>query len=145
MISAKFLCGNIFFGGKLQVDIKILNFWIFESALCMKSVSMPLSIADTPVKYNFTFVVFKPVWYSALSHERQLIICSFWQDFSEEKGSSLQVICNAHTLFYDVGQMYTAVRCLMLETHLKMGTWCIFEAKFLEMGEGGGFVCHNDL
>ena len=43
MISAKFLWGNVFFGGKLQIDAKNSNFEIFESALYLKSVSMPLS------------------------------------------------------------------------------------------------------
>ena len=42
MISAKFLWGNVFFGGKLQIDAKNSNFEIFESALYLKSVSMPL-------------------------------------------------------------------------------------------------------
>ena len=48
MISAKFLWGNVFFGGKLQIDAKNSNFEIFESALYLKSVSMPLktSILD---------------------------------------------------------------------------------------------------
>ena len=43
MISAKFLWGNVLLGGKLQIDAKNSNFEIFESALDMKSVSMPLS------------------------------------------------------------------------------------------------------
>ena len=42
MISAKFLWGNVFFGGKLQIDAKNSNFEIFESTLYLKSVSMPL-------------------------------------------------------------------------------------------------------
>ena len=42
MISAKFLWGNVLLGGKLQIGAKNSNFDIFESALCMKSVSMPL-------------------------------------------------------------------------------------------------------
>ena len=42
MISAKFLWGNVFIGGKLQIDAKNSNFEIFESALYLKSVSMPL-------------------------------------------------------------------------------------------------------
>ena len=36
---------------------------------------------------------------TALSYERELIVCSFLQDFSTGKGSSLQLICNAHTAF----------------------------------------------
>ena len=41
MISVKFLWGNVVFGGKLQMQ-KNSNFEIFESALFIKSVSMPL-------------------------------------------------------------------------------------------------------
>ena len=47
MISAKFLWGNVFFGGKLQIEAKNSNFDIFESALYLKSVSMPLSWFQT--------------------------------------------------------------------------------------------------
>ena len=36
---------------------------------------------------------------TAFSYERELIVCSFLQDFSKGKGSSLQLICNAHTAF----------------------------------------------
>ena len=43
MISAKFLCGNVLLGGKLQIGAKNSNFESFESALYMKSVSMPLN------------------------------------------------------------------------------------------------------
>ena len=43
MISAKFLLGNVLLGGKLQIGAKNSNFEIFESALYMKSVSMPLT------------------------------------------------------------------------------------------------------
>ena len=43
MISAKYLWGNALLGGKLQIGAKNSNFEIFESALYMKSVSMPLS------------------------------------------------------------------------------------------------------
>ena len=42
MISVKFLWGNVLLGGKLQIGAKNSNFEIFESALYMKSVSMPL-------------------------------------------------------------------------------------------------------
>ena len=42
MISAKFLRGNVLFRGKQQIDAKNLNFEIFERALYMKSMSMPL-------------------------------------------------------------------------------------------------------
>ena len=43
MISAKFLQGNVLLGGKQQIDAKNSNFESFESALCMKSVNMPLT------------------------------------------------------------------------------------------------------
>ena len=42
---------------------------------------------------------------TAFSYERGLIVCSFPQDFSKGKGSSLQLIRNAHTAFYFVGQI----------------------------------------
>ena len=48
MISAKFPWGNVFFGEKLQIDTKISNFEFFESALYMKSVSMPLICLPQP-------------------------------------------------------------------------------------------------
>ena len=40
---------------------------------------------------------------TALRHERELISCSFLQDFSKGKGSSLQLDCNAHTAFLHCG------------------------------------------
>ena len=40
---------------------------------------------------------------TAFSSERELIVCSFLQDFSMEKGSSLQLICKMNILrFYFV-------------------------------------------
>ena len=42
MISAKFLWGNVLLGGRLQIGAKNSNFDTFESALYMKSLSMPL-------------------------------------------------------------------------------------------------------
>ena len=42
---------------------------------------------------------------TAFSYEREVIVCSFPQDFSKVNGSSLQLICNMHILhFYFVGQ-----------------------------------------
>ena len=35
----------------------------------------------------------------AFSYERDVIVCSFLQDFSKGKGSALQCICYAHTAF----------------------------------------------
>ena len=37
---------------------------------------------------------------AAFSYKRELIVCSFVQDFSKGKGSSLPLICNAHTAFF---------------------------------------------
>ena len=63
MISAKFLWGNVLNGAKLQLEAKMSNFEIFESALYMKSVStgMPLikeqikeSVICTKIKFPFT-------------------------------------------------------------------------------------------
>ena len=69
MICANFLLENVFFGGKLQLDVKNLNFEIFESALYLKSVSMPLTknqfgrkqniaMQEIITKYNWNF--FRP-------------------------------------------------------------------------------------
>ena len=52
MISAKFLLVNVLLGGKLQINAKNSNFEIFESALHMKSVSMPLSTLQNSCKIN---------------------------------------------------------------------------------------------
>ena len=43
MTSAEFPWGNILLGGDLQINAKSSNFEIFESALSMKSGSMPLT------------------------------------------------------------------------------------------------------
>ena len=50
MISAKFLWGNVLLGRKLQIGAKNSNFEIFESALYMKSVSMPLRELSSKLK-----------------------------------------------------------------------------------------------
>ena len=52
MTSAKFLWGNVLLGGKLQIGAKNSNFEIFESALYMKSVSMPLMFIDKEHGYS---------------------------------------------------------------------------------------------
>ena len=54
MISAKFLWGSVLLGGKLQIGAKNSNFEIFESALYMKSVSMPLNDSQRKLKYICT-------------------------------------------------------------------------------------------
>ena len=36
---------------------------------------------------------------TAFCYERGLIVCSFLHDLSKGKGSTLQLICNAHTVF----------------------------------------------
>ena len=47
--------GNVFLGGKLQIDAKNLNFEIFvDSALYMKSVSMPLIRSYTKCQVKVT-------------------------------------------------------------------------------------------
>ena len=38
--------------------------------------------------------------HTAFSYERELIICLFLQDFSKGKGSSVQLICNAHNCVF---------------------------------------------
>ena len=43
MISAQSLRGNVFLRKELYTDVKNSNFQIFESALYLKSRSMPLS------------------------------------------------------------------------------------------------------
>ena len=40
---------------------------------------------------------------TTFSYEKELIFCSFLQGFSKAKGSSLQLICNAHTAFLHCG------------------------------------------
>ena len=47
MIPDKFLWGNVFFGGKQQIDAKNAHFEIFDSALFLKSVSISLSAKGT--------------------------------------------------------------------------------------------------
>ena len=49
MISAKFLWGTVLFGGKPQIGAKNSNFDIFERAVNMKSVSMPLTYCQIRV------------------------------------------------------------------------------------------------
>ena len=44
---------------------------------------------------------------TAFSYERELIACSFLHDFSKAIGSSLQLLCNAHTTFLRCGVAYT--------------------------------------
>ena len=36
---------------------------------------------------------------TAFNYETELVVRSFLQDFGKGKGSSLQLICNAHTVF----------------------------------------------
>ena len=83
MISDKFLRGNIFLGGKLQIDTKKSNFEIFESALYMKSVSMPLNMnIHTCTDLNISTVdytkLYVPVilmfWFDLEVHPNQVTI-----------------------------------------------------------------------
>ena len=41
---------------------------------------------------------------TAFIYESELVVCSFLHDLPKGKGSSLQIHCNAHTVFYFVGQ-----------------------------------------
>ena len=43
----------------------------------------------------------------SFGYERELIVCSFLQDFCKGKGSNLQLICNAHTSFLLCGAALT--------------------------------------
>ena len=52
MISAKFLWGNVFIGGKQQLEATS-QILIFENALCMKSVSMPLNNYSILLENNY--------------------------------------------------------------------------------------------
>ena len=45
----------LLFGGELQIDAKNSNFENFETALCMKSESMPLNFVQ---KYYFSIPLF---------------------------------------------------------------------------------------
>ena len=51
--------------------------------------------------------------HTAVSYESELIVCSFLQDFYKGKGSSLQLICNAHTVFSIYGADFE--RCLIVK------------------------------
>ena len=49
---------------------------------------------------------------TAFGYEREVIVCSFLQDFSKGKGSSLHLICNAHIAFLLCGaNIGDPVRC----------------------------------
>ena len=72
----------------------------------------PVSLNENlpqPYKYNFTsiqshakklYLHMVNIVDTALSLDKELIICSFLQDISKEKESSLQLICNAQTAFW---------------------------------------------
>ena len=44
---------------------------------------------------------------TVFSYEGELIVCSFLPAFSKGKGNSLQLICNAHTVFLLCGAEFT--------------------------------------
>ena len=47
---------------------------------------------------------------TAFSYETELTVCSILQDFSKSEGSSLQLICNAHTAFLLCGtELHTLI------------------------------------
>ena len=50
---------------------------------------------------------------TALIFERELMVCSFLKDLSKEEGSSLQLICNAHTAILLCGA--AMVTCSVLQ------------------------------
>ena len=62
---------------------------------------------------------------TAFSYERELTVCSFLQDFSNGKGSNLQLICNAHTAFLLcgaelVGEVEVGLTLIMYCTNVDM-------------------------
>ena len=46
---------------------------------------------------------------TVFSYVRELIVCSFLRDFANDKGSSLQLICNADNAFLICGANKTLV------------------------------------
>ena len=54
---------------------------------------------------------------TAFSCERELIVCSFPQDFFKGKGSRLQLIFNEHTAFLLCGAAVRSVYCMTAERH----------------------------
>ena len=67
-----------------------------------------LSITDTAIKLSNSLqsthakklhIHIFDIVDTAFNYERELIVCPFLLDFSKEKESRLQLICNAHTAF----------------------------------------------
>ena len=56
---------------------------------------------------------------TALSYGRELIVCSFLQDFSTGKQSNLQLMCNAHTAFLLFGADWKQLEILMIFRRFK--------------------------
>ena len=55
---------------------------------------------------------------TVFSYERELIFCSFLQDFSKGKGRHLQLICNARTAFLLCGaEIVTSCNCNCLKIY----------------------------
>ena len=72
---------------------------------------------------------------TAFGDERDLFICSFLQDISKEKGSSLQLLCNTHTAFLLCGGAMRycnlPLRILGIQAHLHFSLSNI-DSPFLE-------------
>ena len=62
---------------------------------------------------------------TAFCYKRELIVCSFLQGLSKGKGSTLQLTCNAHTMFWFVGQkcgyaLWVCVGCGWMDITLEI-------------------------
>ena len=68
---------------------------------------------------------------TVFSYERELIVCSFVQDFSKGKGISLQLIWNAHTAFL----LCTAVMNVMdhFPMHAEFSPCLNLEERYIQM------------
>ena len=64
MVSAESLSGNVLLGRKLQIDVKNSNLNIVESALYMKSTSMPLTKTNQFSKFSNQFASRYNVYFS---------------------------------------------------------------------------------
>ena len=121
MISAKFLWGNVLLGGKLQIGAKNSNFEIFESALYMKSVSMPLR----PNKTLKLLTYFSPwhLWFFKFLNDTWYL-----KSYNNQLTSTNQTLCYIHL----VKGNYTTIRNAFLLTEnevliiLKQSNFCAF-------------------
>ena len=79
---------------------------------------------------------------TAFDSKRELVVCLFLQDFSKGKGSTLQLIFNAHTALLLLGAVTEA--CIFVNMHnikhyymLIVYIWC--ENLYTELGESWSF------